>query len=161
MANNFNFVWYFAAALSPSKRANNSCVMFSLREASRYLKFYRHFDNIKRWMEHQTRPHSKENTIERKYISVWFSSVSLPNPCFLRLIRPKKVVLFRKSAGWKIFYYLRAWINRMCMRYIFLFQKNTQTKKFPLANLFSSIYIFSLQKIKDRAPLFFKKENYC
>ena len=31
-------------------------------------------------MEHQMRPLSKENTIERKHKSAWFSSFSLPNP---------------------------------------------------------------------------------
>ena len=37
----------------------------------------------------------------------------------------------------------------------FLFQKkHTQTKRFPLANLFIQIYVFSLQKIKDRALCF-------
>ena len=56
----------------------------------------------------------------------------------------KKVVLFRKSAGWKFFYHLPAHISQMCMRiYIFCFKKtHTQTKKFPLANLFVQIYIF-------------------
>ena len=35
--------------------------------------------------------------------------------------------------------------------YIYCFKKtHTQTKKFPLANLFVRIYVFSLQTIKDR-----------
>ena len=41
----------------------------------------------------------------------------------------------------------------------FLFQKNTQTKKFPLANLFVQIYVFSLQKVKDRPPCFSTKKS--
>ena len=40
----------------------------------------------------------------------------------------------------------------------FLFQKKqTQTKKFPLANLFVGIYVFLLQSITDRAVKFMKK----
>ena len=41
----------------------------------------------------------------------------------------------------------------------FLFQKNTQTKKFPLANLFVQIYVFSLQKVKDRPLCFSAKKS--
>ena len=41
----------------------------------------------------------------------------------------------------------------------FLFQKNTQTKKFPQANLFVQIYVFSLQKVKDRPLCFSAKKS--
>ena len=40
----------------------------------------------------------------------------------------------------------------MCVGiYIFVSKKHTQTKKFPLANLFVGIYVFSLETIKDWA----------
>ena len=42
--------------------------------------------------------------------------------------------------------------------YIFYFKK-TQTKKFPQANLFVQIYVFSLQKVKDRPPCFSTKKS--
>ena len=42
----------------------------------------------------------------------------------------KKWSCFRKSTGWKIFYYMPARISQMCMRIcIFLFQKNIRTNK--------------------------------
>ena len=58
--------------------------------------------------------------------------------------RPKKGVLFPEIGRLKCFYLLPACITRMCMRIrIFCFKKtHTQTKKFPLANLFVQIYVF-------------------
>ena len=49
----------------------------------------------------------------------------------------------------------------MCLTiYIFCFNKTlTQTKIFPLANLFVQIYIFYLQKIKDRDFCFSTKKS--
>ena len=76
--------------MSFKKRNINSCVIFSFREASRYLKSYRHFDGTK--MKHQRRSLSKENRIERKrslskenrierkHKPARFSSFSLANP---------------------------------------------------------------------------------
>ena len=44
--------------------------------------------------------------------------------------------------------------------YIFCFRKtHRQTKKFPVANLFVRIYVFSLQTIKDRALCFSTKKS--
>ena len=44
--------------------------------------------------------------------------------------------------------------------YIFCFKKtHRQTKKFPVANLFVRIYVFSLQTIKDRALCFSTKKS--
>ena len=57
--------------------------------------------------------------------------------------RPKKVVLFPKIGRVKIFL------------------SPNRPHKFPLENLFVRIYVFSLQTIKDRALIFFKKEKYC
>ena len=67
----------------------------------------------------------------------------------------KKVDLFLEIGRVNFFYHLPARISRMCMRiYIFLFQKiRTQTKKFPLANLFVRIYVFL------SLPLFFNQEK--
>ena len=42
---------------------------------------------------------------------------------------------------------------------IFFPKKLTQTKKFPLANLFARIYVFSLQTIKYRALCFSTKKG--
>ena len=63
-------------------------------------------------------------------------------------MRPKKVVLFPE-------------ISQICMRkYIFRFKKTcTQTKKFPIANLFVQIRtFFPLKTIKDRALCFSTKK---
>ena len=88
--------------MSFKKRNINSCVIFSLREASRYLKSYRHFDGTK--MEHQRRSLSKENRIERKHKPAQFSSFSLRIPdkktCFQRDFRvssfSKKISFIKK-----------------------------------------------------------------
>ena len=73
-------------------------------------------------------------------------------------IRPKKVVLFPEIGRVKFFLLPTVRISQMCMRiYIFCFKKQTQTKKFPLANLFVGIYVFLLQSITDRAVKFMKK----
>ena len=62
---------------------------------------------------------------------------------------------------WKKFYRLSARLSQIrTIIYIFCFKKTqTQTKKFPLANLFEQIYVFSLQKIKDRALCFSTKKS--
>ena len=66
-------------------------------------------------------------------------------------VGPKKSSLVSRIGQLKNFcYHLPAGISRMCMRiYTFCFKK-TQTKKFPLANLFVRIYFFSLQTIRER-----------
>ena len=66
--------------ISFKKRTINSWVIFSLWEASQY------FSNLTTILTTETEHHrwqlSKENTIECKHKSVWFSSFSLPNPWF-------------------------------------------------------------------------------
>ena len=43
--------------------------------------------------------------------------------------------------------------------YFFVSERHTQTKKFPLANLFVRIYVFSLETIKCRALCFSTKKS--
>ena len=80
------------------------------------------------------------------YGSVWVGvhliahiiSASLP------IIRPKKVVLFPEIGCVKIILSLiRPHMSNVYDNIFILFQKNTQTKNFPVASLFVQIYVFS------------------
>ena len=75
-------------------------------------------------------------------------------------IRSKKVVLF-PEIDWvkKILSPTRPHMSNVYKNIYFLFQKTHAKKKFPLANLFLRIYVFSLQAIKDKDSLFFNKKS--
>ena len=61
----------------------------------------------------------------------------------LPIIRPKKVVLFSEIGCVKILLSLtRPPMSNVYDNIFILFQKNTQTKKFPVASLFVQIYVF-------------------
>ena len=71
-------------------------------------------------------------------------------------IRPKKVVLFPEMARVEIFLSP----TRPHESNVYLSKNtHTQTKQFPLANLFLRICVFSLQTIKDRALCFSTKKS--
>ena len=73
------------------KKSNiNSCVIFSLRKASRYLKSYRHFDGTK--MEHQRRSLSKPARL---------SSFSLANPWQKNMLSERWFEFFKKNLIYK------------------------------------------------------------
>ena len=72
------------------------------------------------------------------------------------------MALGRKSKNFiKIFFSpTRPHKSKVYEKICFRFKKtHIQTKKFPLANLFVRIYVFSLQKIKDRALCFSTKKS--
>ena len=80
----------------------------------------------------------------------------------MRSLGHKKKIGLGNLPGEKFLSPTRPHKSNMYVNIYFLFQKYTHTnKKFPLANLFVGIYIFSPSNKKRKSSLFFNEEKCC